>query len=102
MTDHPLRRRDLLALGAVAPFLSGRSQAPTSPPHGTDAMPKAAERRKELYALMGKLPDRQRPHAVAALGQPVQAGAIENLCFTESVLQMYSTIQSAVWSLNSL
>ena len=24
-------------------------------------MPKAAERRKELYALMGKLPDRQRP-----------------------------------------
>ena len=24
-------------------------------------MPKAAERRKELYALMGRLPDRQRP-----------------------------------------
>lgn len=55
MAEHRLDRRELLALAAAAPWArpaggAGMTQPATSP----DA------RRRELYALLGDLPDRQR------------------------------------------
>jgi dienelactone hydrolase len=51
-------RRDLLALGTVSPLLSAALAAQDAPT-STGSIPSA--RRVELYSLMGKLPDRQRP-----------------------------------------
>jgi dienelactone hydrolase len=54
----PLNRRDLLKLGGAIPFAAasggGLGQRAA-------AVPRAAERRAELYALLGDLPDRHRP-----------------------------------------
>jgi hypothetical protein len=57
MTRHPLDRRDVLALGGLASLYSlspGRMLMETA------AQP-AGDRRRELYGLMGELPDRRRP-----------------------------------------
>lgn len=52
-------RRDLLTLGALAPWLvQGRG----GPPAGANAGgPASLTRREELYRLLGELPERQRP-----------------------------------------
>jgi acetyl esterase/lipase len=52
-----LDRRELLALAAAAPWMrpGGRTTA------GTESMQDASARRRELYGLLGDLPDRQRP-----------------------------------------
>jgi acetyl esterase/lipase len=54
----PLNRRDQLKLGGAIPFAAaggaGRGLAAAG-------VPRAAERRAELYALLGDLPDRHRP-----------------------------------------
>lgn len=63
MADTRIGRRDLLALAGAAP-LAGLSaaQAATqkSMPRST-AKGTPAQRRRELYALLGELPDRKRP-----------------------------------------
>lgn len=59
MSDHLLRRRDLLALGAMTPLFTSRPGG--TPPTSMPDVPQAPARRKELYALLGKVPDRQRP-----------------------------------------
>jgi dienelactone hydrolase len=68
-----IRRRDLLALGAMAPlFGSGRPDGPnvTSPP------PTPAARRRELYGLLGKLPDRHRAITAEKVGEADRDGYI--------------------------
>ncbi len=53
-----MTRRDLLATAGMVPLTPVRSMI--SRP-GTTAVANAAQRRRELYALLGKLPDRKRP-----------------------------------------
>jgi acetyl esterase/lipase len=54
---HLLGRRDLLSLAAMAPLAGARAA-------GTEkTVQSSADRRRELYSLMGDLPDRQRPIA---------------------------------------
>jgi dienelactone hydrolase len=74
MSDHQLRRRDLLALGAVAPLLSGAQQP--SPPQPAQAVPHGPEQRSELYALLGKLPDRHRPIGAEKQGELERDGYV--------------------------
>ncbi len=63
MADTRIGRRDLLALAGAAP-LAGLSAAQTAtqktvPPAATKGTP--SQRRRELYSLLGELPDRKRP-----------------------------------------
>ena len=59
MAAHPLGRRDVLALAGLA-SLSSIAPAPReAAPMTTQASPR--QRRQELYALLGDLPDRARP-----------------------------------------
>jgi Dienelactone hydrolase family len=64
MIANALRRRDILMAG-VSPLLLGaaRPTAPRhdAPSHAQPPAPQAADRRAELYSLLGDLPDRQRP-----------------------------------------
>jgi acetyl esterase/lipase len=53
-----LNRRDLLKLGGAIPFAAGGGSGLGQ---RAAAVPRAAERRAELYALLGDLPDRHRP-----------------------------------------
>ena len=59
MATPPIGRRELLAMAGAASLYpaatrAGRTSAP-------DTLQSAADRRPELYALMGDLPDRRRP-----------------------------------------
>ncbi len=56
--SHRIGRRDVLAMGGVGALLG---HAGASRPSAQSAQ--ASDRRAELYALMGDLPDRQRPIA---------------------------------------
>src|SRR5829696_9197928 len=58
MRPSRIPRRELLALGTVSPLLSAALAAQAGPSTST-TIPDA--RRSELYALLGKLPDRHRP-----------------------------------------
>ena len=61
MTHTPLARRDLLALAGLAPLAPFASQVGEG--HAPDEQRAAgspAERRRELYATLGELPDRAR------------------------------------------
>ena len=53
-----MTRRDVLATAGMVPLTSFSSMTSTQ---GTSAVPHAAQRRRELYGLLGKLPDRKRP-----------------------------------------
>jgi hypothetical protein len=59
MSHHPIRRRDLLASAGLAPLYAF---AP-APAHGiiAPAVQSPDARRRELYELMGDLPERRRP-----------------------------------------
>src|SRR3954468_23208094 len=67
-----LNRRDLLALaGAVPLAAAGGGAAPS------DASPATTdERRAELYALLGRLPDRSRPVAAEKRGETERDGYV--------------------------
>lgn len=58
MTPLSMTRRDVLAAAGLA-SISSLSPAMSRMPK-TSAAPNAAKRRRELYALLGKLPDRKR------------------------------------------
>ncbi len=58
MRPSRIQRRELLALGTVSPLLSAALAAQAGSSAST-TIPDA--RRSELYALLGKLPDRHRP-----------------------------------------
>ncbi len=53
-----MTRRDMLATAGMVPLTSLSSMTSTQ---GMTAVPNAAQRRRELYGLLGKLPDRKRP-----------------------------------------
>jgi acetyl esterase/lipase len=59
MADHTFPRRDLLALAAAAALYS-RAHAQERSARQEDA-PNPEQRRRELYSLLGHLPDRSRP-----------------------------------------
>ena len=61
MTDVSIRRRDLLALGATTWLASGQSLTGNASPGATRHPEPPGDRRRELYALLGKLPGRHRP-----------------------------------------
>jgi hypothetical protein len=61
MTDAAIRRRDLLALGAATWLASGQSLNVNASPGASRRPERPADRRRELYALLGKLPERHRP-----------------------------------------
>jgi hypothetical protein len=61
MTQHRLPRRDVLTLAGVATLCS-RSRAQESA-RRTRPSQQPADRRKDLYTLLGDLPDRRRPIA---------------------------------------
>src|SRR5512133_2443547 len=58
MSERGIRRRDVLALGAAAPMAGMVSLTHAD---GGQAMTRPANRRTELYGLLGSLPDRARP-----------------------------------------
>jgi hypothetical protein len=58
MADHPLARRELLALAGAA---SLSSLAMTSQRNETAGLSREEQRREQLYALLGDLPPRDRP-----------------------------------------
>lgn len=76
MPDPSIRRRDLLALGAMAPWLSnGRpggldASKPSSPQRSP------AARRRELYSLLGRLPERHRTIGAEKIGENDRDGYI--------------------------
>ncbi len=77
MPDPVFRRRDLLTLGAMAPWLaSGRSAQSGSPPGGGSPPASPADRRQELYRLLGKVPDRQRPIGGEKLAEAERDGYV--------------------------
>ena len=53
-----MTRRDVLATAGMVPLTSFSSMTRAQ---ATSAVPNAAQRRRELYGLLGKLPDRKRP-----------------------------------------
>ena len=73
MSKRSLGRRDLLSLAAFAPLapLARRGRAMMEP---TVQLP--AGRRRELYALLGDLPDRHRPIAGRKRGEETQDGVV--------------------------
>src|SRR6188472_351391 len=72
MRDPQLRRRDLLSLAAAAPLsaVPGRGR-PIVPPA---VQPTPAARRRELYELLGDMPDRQRPIGGRKRGEGLRDG----------------------------
>jgi hypothetical protein len=76
MTDLSIRRRDLLTLGAMAPwFASGRPDGVDAPGSLTQQSDPGA-RRAELYTLLGRVPERHRPITAEKLGDADRDGYI--------------------------
>ena len=74
MLTRSLGRRELLSLAAVAPLAQVAGSRGTMEP----AVQPTAERRRELYGLLGDLPDRQRPISGTKRSERTQGGvAIE-------------------------
>jgi acetyl esterase/lipase len=76
MTDFSIRRRDLLALGAVPWLASGQSGGAGVRSGGPEQSERPADRRQQLYALLGKLPDRHRPIKAEKLSETERDGYI--------------------------
>ncbi len=77
MSEKPLRRRDLLAMGAMAPMATALGWSADQA--GAGAPPRArgpAERRAELYSLLGDLPDRRRPISGRKTGEAERDGYV--------------------------
>ena len=73
MLTKPLGRRDLLSLAALAPLAQA---AGTGPAIIQAAVQPPADRRRELYALLGDLPDRQRPIAGSKRREQTRDGMV--------------------------
>jgi dienelactone hydrolase len=74
MAQHPIDRRDVLTLAGLASLYSlssAEARMVTSP-----TMQRADDRRRELYSLMGELPDRQRPIGGKKRGEAERDGYI--------------------------
>jgi dienelactone hydrolase len=74
MKKATLRRREVLALSGLAamspiPFDSAQSRTPAP-------VPRANDRRRELYALLGDLPDRNRPITSKKLDEAERDGYV--------------------------
>ena len=67
MMNQPLGRREVLTLAGLASFssMSSLSEGNNWPTIEPPAVQRPTERRKELYALLGALPDRRRPITAA-------------------------------------
>ena len=74
MTGLPLRRRDVLLAAALNPLLAGG--APSEPPVRQAEPSSPAARRRELYGLLGELPDRRRPIAGRKHGEEARDGYV--------------------------
>jgi len=61
MAQHPLGRRDVLTLAGLASLSSLSLRLAEGRTITAPALQRAPDRRRELYALLGDLPDRQRP-----------------------------------------
>jgi hypothetical protein len=76
MADFSIRRRDLLALGATPWLASGHADGTNAPRGVTEQSGRPADRRHELYALLGKLPERHRPIKAEKLSEAERDGYI--------------------------
>jgi len=73
MTPMRLNRRRLLALAGAAPFATALNRPPAVDPAPTAG---GAVRRAELYGLLGRLPDRQRPVGATKEGEAERDGYV--------------------------
>jgi len=76
MCEKQLRRRDVLAMGAVAPVAGAFGAAADQRRTGTARAAGPAERRQELYGLLGDLPDRKRPVSGSKTGEEEHDGYV--------------------------
>jgi hypothetical protein len=76
MADFSIRRRDLLALGATPWLASGHADGANAPRGVTEQSGRPADRRHELYTLLGKLPERHRPIKAEKLSEAARDGYI--------------------------
>jgi dienelactone hydrolase len=76
MSDVRLRRRDLLAMGVAAPVAGAIALSADQRGPGTARTDGPAARRKELYALLGDLPDRERPVSTRKTGEERRDGYV--------------------------
>jgi acetyl esterase/lipase len=76
MADFSIRRRDLLALGATPWLASSHADGANAPRGVTEQSGRPADRRHELYALLGKLPERHRPIKAEKLSEAERDGYI--------------------------
>ena len=74
MTGAPLGRRDLLLAAALGPVAA--AGASSQPAGRQTQMSSPARRRRELYALLGDLPDRRRPIAGRKDGEETRDGYV--------------------------
>jgi acetyl esterase/lipase len=73
MTGAPLRRRDLLLAAALNPVAAAGASSRSA---GRQTQSSPAGRRRELYALLGDLPDRRRPIAGRKDGEETRDGYV--------------------------
>jgi hypothetical protein len=76
MTNFSIRRRDLLALGAAPWLVSGQADGVSAPRGVSGQSGPPADRRRELYALLGKLPERHRLIKAEKLGEAERDGYV--------------------------
>jgi hypothetical protein len=83
MRGNRIGRRELLAMGAAAPWLpAGAGMQESSPPSDTPGSliaggdRRAPQRRATLYALLGDLPDRHRPVNARQTAEEVRDGYV--------------------------
>jgi len=76
MSRTTITRRDVLTMGALAPMAGGLG-LPGEPGGGGNGVPTApADRRAELYGLLGDLPERRRPVTGRKTGESERDGYI--------------------------
>ena len=74
MTLPPIRRRELLAMAGLAPLCT--AAAAGGPTSVDRTMQSPGDRRRELYALMGDLPDRRLPIGGTKRGESPRDGYV--------------------------
>ena len=77
MTDQPVTRREVLgALGGLGALTSVAAEPHMQGSQTTARQSEAATRRAQLYGLLGRVPDRQRPVSGEKLGEQERDGYI--------------------------
>jgi acetyl esterase/lipase len=76
MTEFSIRRRDLLALGAAPWLVGGQADGVNAPRSVSGQSGPPADRRRELYALLGKLPERHRSINAEKLSEAERDGYV--------------------------